>query len=192
MIFLCSVLLASCATTTVNSVWKNEKYTGGPLNKIAILGLGYNPAVRKLFEDEFVRELKARGVDAVPTYPVLLSDELGDRDAAVTKVKSLGTDGVLAARVVDRKTTKIYTPEVYSFPYSYNDFAGYYGYVVSGGQVVQQDEVVSLETNVYDMKTGQLLWTARTDTWLGDYQQTLIRSFAGIIINKLSADKIIR
>jgi hypothetical protein len=42
------------------------------------------------------------------------------------------------------------------------------------------------------MKTGQLLWTARTDTWLGDYQQTLIRSFAGIIINKLSADKIIR
>lgn len=191
-VLICSALLTACATTELTFVWKNDKYTGGPVRSIAVVGLSQKPAVRDLFEDEFVRELKAHGVDAVPSYTVLLSHELADRELAIAKIKTLDTDSVLATRLLNRKMVQTYAPTVYTFPNYYWDRPGYYGYAITGGQVTLDEEVVLLETNLYDVKTGQLLWTARTDTWLADAQQTLVRGFAKTIIDKMIADRVIR
>jgi TolB-like protein len=94
--------------------------------------------------------------------------------------------------LIDKKTVETYAPQVYTFPYEYHSWPGFYGYVVTGGQITQQEEVVHLETNLYDAKTAQLIWMARSDTWLGDVQQTLVRAFAKAIIDKMVSDKIIR
>jgi len=55
-----------------------------------------------------------------------------------------------------------------------------------------QDAYAYLETNVYDVKTEQLIWSARSETWMADSDQETIKSFIGVIIARLAADKILQ
>lgn len=190
LIVLCSLLLTSCATTTLTAVWKNEDYKGGQIDKIAVLGIAKIPVVRNLFENEFVRELKARGVDAIPTYPVIPTVQLADRDLVVAKVKTLGTDAILATRLLDRKTVETYVPQVYAVPSYYGDWERYYDFVSTGYTV--QEEFAYLETNVYDIKTGQLIWTARSETSLASRDESVIKSFIKVMVDRLTADRVIK
>jgi hypothetical protein len=58
-----------------------------------------------------------------------------------------------------------------------------------------QDEIVSLETNLYDSQTDKLIWSALSDTFIGTLEggvdNSSIKSFIQVIINKLSADNMI-
>ena len=50
---ICLVFLNACASTTqFNSVWKDETYQGGPLNKVLIVGAAKEPEIRTYFEED--------------------------------------------------------------------------------------------------------------------------------------------
>ena len=75
---LCSIILVlsvtfinACATTALTSIWKNETYQGGPLRKVLIMGVDRNQEMKRLLENEFVLQLKATGIEAVPSHTVL-------------------------------------------------------------------------------------------------------------------------
>jgi len=186
------LMLASCAPTTkVNAVWKNENYKG-PIRKITVIGASQRQAVRNLFEDEFVRELKARGTDAFASYTVLPLDQLDDKEKAAAKIKSLGADTVLIARLVDRKTVQTSVPgQPYVVPYYYSSWSSYYGQIITP-VYTYQDDYAYVETNLYDLKTENLIWTARSETWMVEADQTLIKAFIKVMIDRLSADKLIQ
>ena len=61
------LLLMGCASTTVSGVWKDPSYSG-PMTSLMVIAIAEKPVTRKMFEDEFVRELKARGINAVSSY----------------------------------------------------------------------------------------------------------------------------
>jgi hypothetical protein len=183
-------MLISCATTRLTAVQKNEDYKGGPIKKIAVLAVAKVPFIRNLFENDFVTALKARGVDAIPTYPVIPTVQLADRDLVVAKVKTLGTDAIIATRLLDRKTVETYVPQTYAVPSYYGDWGSYYGFVSTGYTV--QEEFAYLETNVYDTKTGQLIWTARSETSLASKDESLIKSFIKVVVDRLTADRVIK
>ncbi len=186
------LMLASCAPTTkVNAVWKDENYQG-PIRKITVIGASEKQAVRNLFEDEFVRELRTHGTDALASHTVLSLAQLADKEKAAAKIRSLGADTVLIARLVDRKTVQTSVPaQSYIIPYYYNYFSSYYGQVITPAYVYQ-DDYTYVETNLYDLKTENLIWTARSETWMVETDQTLIKAFIKVMIDRLSADKIIQ
>ncbi len=185
------VLLASCAPTTkVNAVWKDEHYPG-PIRKIAVIGASEKVAVRNLFEDEFVRELTIHGTDALASHTVLSIAQLADKEKAAAKIKSLGADTVLIARLVDRKTVQTSVPsQPYIIPYYYSSWSNYYGQIIAP-EYVFHDDYAYVETNLYDLKTENLIWSARSETWMVETDQTLIKAFIKVMIDRLSADKII-
>jgi hypothetical protein len=145
------LMLSSCAPTTkVNAAWKNENYQG-PIRKITVIGASEKQAVRNLFEDEFVRELKARGTDALARYTVLPREQLADKEKAAAKIKSLGADTVLIVRLVDRKTVQTSVPgQPYVVPYYYTAWSSYYGQIVTL-VYTYQDDYAYVETNLYDL-----------------------------------------
>src|ERR1700741_2603563 len=67
-------LVAACASTTLSNSWSNPDYKGPPLKKVMVVGVSNQPALRRTFEDEFVKELKAAGVDAVASYNFIPED----------------------------------------------------------------------------------------------------------------------
>jgi hypothetical protein len=177
-------LMSSCATTTTTNVWRDQAYQG-PVKKILVMGISKKQGVQRFFEDEFFRQLKQRGTDAVAGYSILPYDEKMDKDFIAAKAREAGADTVLVARPISRKIERSYVPG------SYSRWGSYYGYAYSPGYVVD-DEYVYIETNLYDVATENLIWTAQSETIILAADQELIKSFISTMIAQLASDKLIK
>lgn len=184
-------LVTACATTQVSSVWRDPSYQARPA-RIMVIGVAKNPLNRRLFEDEFVLQLKARGTDAIASYAVL-PDKLQDDQAAIgDKVKELGADTVLITRMISKKIVKTYVPGTIYYPPDYYgtwpDYYGYgYRYIYSPGYIAE-DEYAVIETNLYEALHDKLVWAASSETVMNDSKQKLIKSYIGIMVNSMAGN----
>ena len=165
-----SILFTACATTKLTSVWKDEAYQGHPA-KIMVIGVSNMPATRRLYEDEFVKELKDHETDAIASYAALPDQSLADKGAIHTKAKEVGADTVLITKTVGRKT------ETTGSPWEH-----------------YQDEYIDIEPNIYDVKSGNLIWTALSETWINENisEGSRIRAFVKVIVRTLSEQKLVK
>jgi len=189
------MIMTSCSTTTLDSVWRDPNYQGGKLEKVFVIGVAKKQANRRLFEDKFVAQLKTYGTDAIASYTIIPSEEKLDKDTVETKIKTLGVGAVLVTRLVDIKKETDYVPTTGYPSRSYqNDwYGGYsrrYRSVNSPGYYAQY-EVVKLETTIYDTQTEKLIWSALSDTVLEDSVKVAIESVIKAIIKSLSDNQLI-
>src|SRR5215813_1852794 len=95
-----ALLLAACASTSLTNSWTDATYKGPPLKKVMVMGVSNQPALRRTFEDEFVKDLKAAGVDAVASYQFIPDDGKAEEARVKEAVKQARADGVLITRLV--------------------------------------------------------------------------------------------
>lgn len=177
-------LVSACATTTTTNVWRDQKYQG-PVKKVLVMGIAQKKGIQRFFEDEFVRQLKERGNDGVAGYTILPYEEKMDKDFIAAKARETGADTLLVARPISRKIERSYVPG------SYSRWGSYYGYAYSPGYVME-DEYVYIETNLYDLGSEELIWTAQSETIILAADQELIKSFINTMITQLASDKLIK
>lgn len=194
---VCAMVLSSCAATTMTGSWVDPGYTSGPLKKVMIVGVAQREVVRKMFESSFATQLKAHGVEGVPSGTFSPGTELLGQDAMASKLAELGCDGVLITRLIDRKTqTTVYPPTSYAVPVAY--YGGYYSFyrgayaVTYSPGYVEETTIVSLETNLYDARTGKLLWSGLSDTSLYGDPGAQIDEFTGILVGKMAKAKLVQ
>ena len=186
----CAVLLTSCATTTLTTVWKDEAFHG-TVKKIVVVGAFRSPTVRNFFEDEFARQLKAHGVEAIASYTLVPIDKLPEKDLLMAKIRETGADAALVTRMVDKKTVESYVPgQVYAVPHYYRRWGPYFDYIYTPGYMVRE-EYAYAETNIYETNTQQLIWSAMSSTLLSGDKQDLIKSFVSTMVGKMAEDKLI-
>jgi len=190
------LILASCASTELTSVWRDPSYQDHP-HKIMVIGMLPSPASKRMFEDEMVRQFRERGTDAVASYALFPEDPAPDRTAIEQEMRAMGADTVLISRLMDKKTVTSYVPPppasprpMYGAPPGYygSQWYGYYSYNTGS---VRQDEYAVVQTNIYDLKSEKLVWSAASQTWLNDNSRSTIASFIDVIMKKLSADSVI-
>jgi hypothetical protein len=189
--------VASCATTTLTKVWKDPDLKIEPIKKIMVVGISKEAATRRLFEDDFARSLAAHGVSVIKSYEVITLEELNNKKGAAEKIRSLGAEAVLATRLINKETVETYYPPSYGYAPmgAYGRWDGYYGVGYSSmmdpGYIVSE-QVAKIETNVYDIKTGKLLWSALSDTWLDEASQDrLISDFICVMVKRMTKDGVI-
>ena len=78
-----------------------------------VMGVSTQPSVRRVFEDEFVGELKAAGVGAVASYTVIPQDGKADEATLQQAVREADADGALTTRLVRIETKTQVTPGYY-------------------------------------------------------------------------------
>jgi hypothetical protein len=185
---LALLTLASCTTTELTSLWRDETYRDHP-RKILVIGMLKTPANQRILEDEMVRQLKARGTDAVASYTVLPEQIQANKETITAIMNELGADAVLISRLMDKKSVTTY---VHSNPPP-SGYGGWQGYYSSSPGYTVQDEYAVVQTNLYDVKTDKLIWTAATETWIssGEYADSLIREFSKVIADTLTRQKVI-
>ncbi len=184
------LMLSACASTALTSSWTDPSYRGPGFKKVMVVGWTDQPQVRKEFEDQFVAELKASGVGAVPSYaaiPVITNE----RDVVTEAARMPGVDGVIITRLVDTQTAPAAIPVQ---PYSSADMALYRGTmpttpVLTVGQAAQKESV--RETDVFDVQTGHMVWWGRTSSFDTDDSLGLGRSTAARVIGALRSVKLI-
>ena len=189
LVIIVLLTMISCATTTLNAVWKDESYQG-KITNVLVIGVSKQPVRKRYFEDEFVKQLNARGLSATSSYRIFPSEEMLEKDTVLSKIREMGIDTVLITRMVDKKTVKTNVPGRSSSYYR----AMYYepGYTI-------QDEVVVLETNLYDEKSEDLIWSAQSDTVIEEShtiikvpKERVIKNFIKRIVKKLSENNLIK
>jgi len=191
ILILGAILVAGCATTQVISVWKDPSYQAHPA-KVMIIGVAKNPIYRRLFEDEFVKQIRARGSDAIASYTVLSDQLQEDQGAVAAKVKELGVDTLLITRMVSSKTVQYYVPGTAYYPPPYYgtwpDYYGYgYRYMYSPGYVAE-DEYAVIETNLYETVSDKLVWAATSEVSISHPDQKLISSYIDIMVNSMAGN----
>ena len=180
-------LMNSCATTSLTSVWKDSTYKGGPLKKVLVIGVFQKEEAESFFDDEFVRQLKAKGIDAVPGYSVLPEDSIHYKEAMAAKVKELGIDSVLVTRLVDVRDAASYDTYPTRVDAQFFDY-----YVLCCQTRVSPGYVVLIETKIFEAKNDKPIWSALSESSLDRSLENTLKSFIPAIIKDLDDKKLIR
>jgi hypothetical protein len=196
--FLLSVVvgclaLAACSSTQLVNQWSNPAYSGPAFKKVMVVGVTRQAAIRRSFEDAFVAQLKAAGVNATASYPYIPQD--GPVAEAVLKqaVKEAAVDGVIITRLVRVQQQTVVSPG-----YDVSDPAmvmhSFYTTAFNTNYeppVVYHEEIYTCETTLYDAAKSQVVWrgTAQT-TSLGDIDKE-IQNYAEIMIRALKDKQLI-
>jgi hypothetical protein len=128
--------------------------------KIAALVIDKDDSLRVSGEEGLVNELNARGMRGVASYRIMPKEELRNTANARGWYEKSAVQGVVALRVVSNERYKTITPSTWTTAY-YQDYWGYYGQ--SWGAVFTPgseriDHFVSIETLIYNLPDGHLLW----------------------------------
>jgi hypothetical protein len=166
VMLLAAAVLA--AAPEFKSVWRSPdaaqvSFAG---KKIAALVITQDDSLRMSGEEALVRELTARGMQAVATYRMAPKEELQSAERARGWFERANVDGVVALRPVSSEKRIAYDDSLWMSP-AYNTFWGYYGYgyssvVVIGG--ASRDTVVTVETLIFSVPRNQLMWAAVSET----------------------------
>jgi hypothetical protein len=185
---LSAMLLTACAVPQLNSVWKDPAYQTRPA-RIMVIGVARKPLDRRIFEDEFVLQLKARGTEAIASYTILPGMQQNDREAIAAKVKELGADTVLITRLVSRSIRPIsmqgapYVPP--PFHLSWPDYYGNSYVYMYTTDYVALDEYAVLEANLYEARSDKLIWAASSETGISDADLSAIRGYISIMVKNM-------
>jgi hypothetical protein len=195
MALLAAVLLSACATTQVKSVWKDPAYFGRP-SRIMVIAVSKEPITRRIVEDEFVLQLKTRGVDAIASYSILPDRSQNDQAIISKMVVQLEADSVLISRLVSKRSVRVYYPATVAYrPPHYGKWHAYYrdGYeMINTPGYTTKYEYALMETNLYDAASENLLWAATTETGVNNLNQTLIKPYIGSILSIMAESGLIR
>jgi hypothetical protein len=184
---LATTLLA-CASTSLVNQWKAPDYAGLGFKRIMVMGVTQQTSTRRIFEDEFVAQIKAAGIDAVQSYTVLPEDGPADEEKLVLAVQTAEADGVISARLV-KVEQKMHVTSGHYRPAPYMDFYGWYSTAWMGfydPPIVYQYDLYTSETSLYAMPENKVVWsgTARTAAPGSDIRKE-IAAYARIMIKAM-------
>jgi hypothetical protein len=186
--------LAGCSTATpIVSEWRNPAYGSGSFKRIMVGGLGEDTSVRRNFEDEFVTQLRAVGVDALPSYRLIPENETIDETKLKEAAQKAGADALLFARLIKVEQKSQYGPS--AFPYtSFGIFGSHVGASWSGlggaPSVYRYNEYVS-ETTLYDTGKNEVVWTGTIKTSEPENVRTAIKSYVETVMKTLQDKNLI-
>jgi hypothetical protein len=185
--------LSGCSTATpIVSEWRNPAYASGPFKRIMVGGPSGETSVRRNFEDEFVVQLRAAGIDALASYQYISDNEGINENKLKQAAQQARADAVLFARSVKMEQKTNYSP---TFPYfSFGVFGSNVGASWSGlpgGSGAYRYNEYTSETTLYDVAKNELVWTGTIKTTEPEKVQTAIKSYVEAVMKALDAQNLL-
>jgi len=206
-----------CETTTLQNAWKAPEVGSIKFTKVLVIGVCPVDSLRQPVEDAMKAQITA--VPAVASYELLpdVKDQVDPKKVAEV-IKVGGFDGIVTLRMVALQDEQTFHEGGY-VPTGYSTFSSYYspGYALSpyyrgypgaygagyGGYgmpmeyeyvppSITTDQLMSIETNIYDAKSGKLIWTGLTRTKNPDERHNTIVEVAAVVKAKLREQKLIQ
>jgi hypothetical protein len=191
--------LGACSTTSVTGIWKKSGYTAPPLTSILVVALTGNPGNKFLWENRMATLLRQDGIKTVITtlnaFPRYQSSGV-DVEEIIDYVNNNNIEGVLVTRLVDTKQEQVYHPPSsasYSGSYGYyGNFSSYYSHAHSRSRGFTTTQTTALlETNLYQVKNQELIWSMSSETIQLSSVSELIDSISKKVLETLKKDRLI-
>ena len=194
MLFILFGLAGCSATSPIVSEWRNPAYTSGSFRRIMVGSLGGDTSVRRNFEDEFVAQLRAAGIDALPSYRFTGESATIDEASLKQAAQQANAEALLSARLIHVEQKSHYGPGY--FPYtSFGIFGSNVGATWHGlggaPTVYRYNEYVS-ETTLHDLSKNEIVWTGTIKTTEPENVRTAIKSYVEAVMKTLQEKNLIR
>ena len=179
------VALAACPSTRLVETWKDPATQQLRFHKVLTVAIFKDPTLRQTVEDDLARRIPG----ATPSYRVLAEGDLQDVAAAKAKVAAQDFDGAVVMRVANRENKMSYVPGP-----GVNTFWGYYGSgwptVYNPGYLVE-DDIVTVETAVYDIGRDKLVWSGHSESTNPSSVASLVDGIVKSVAKEMKRQKLI-
>lgn len=178
--------------------WSTTEDYDKQLNSILIMGLINNVNLRNEVENEVVftgKKFDLRCVNGMSMFPPELGKPFEDVERAKDRMRGNGFDAVITVTLVDVNEERYTPPEAnYSPQLYYNRFGNYffrtYDLVYRPGYFTRNTKYF-IETNLYELKVGRLVWSGRSTTFIPDELDRYLPNYARGLFKELKLERII-
>jgi len=191
-ILFIALALSGCSTATpIVSEWRNPAQASGSFKRVMIAGPNGDVSVQRSFEDEFVLQLAAMGVDAVPSYRYVPESEAISENSIRRVAQEARADGLLLMRPIKVEEKTNYPtvgPELSFGIFGSNAGAGWSG--IPGGSGPYRYNEYTSEIALHDLARNELAWTGTVKTKEPGNVQTAIKSYVEMVTKALAAQNL--
>ncbi len=208
IVLVAGMILAGCSPSTeLRMSWKTGDYAPKKFSKIGIIALMKSNEARVDVETGVAEALRLKGINSIVTYdlwPFANNQEIMKKmglsqeqlkEVIQQKVAEQKMDGLLIITLFDAFKEKRYVPgnsvsvgvgispgmyPAYGYPYY-----SYYGYAFNTMTTPGYYEDAStyfIESNLYDIASGNLIWTGQTSTEMQSSLETEAEKFGRILV----------
>ena len=198
-------LISSCGTSTmVTSSWRRPTATVDNFRTLFVTAMTSNIAAKQAVENGIQAQLEQKGmrvlkgIDVFP--PNFTSQNAEQRDLVWNRIQATNADGILTIALLKKETETRYVPSaggywnpglMYGY---YNSFWNYYSrwypHLYTPGYY-DDTKVYYLETNLYDGKNEQLLWTAQSKTYEPSSIDSFLKGYIKTIYAQMQKDGLV-
>ena len=190
--FFITLALNGCSTATpIVSEWRNPAQASDSFQRLMIGGPSGDASVRRNFEDEFVAQLAAVGIDALASYRYMPENEGRNENNLKQAAQKTRADGLLlmrSVRVEEKTNYPPIGPEISFGIFGSNVGAGWTG--IPGGSGPYRYNEYTSETALYDLANNELVWTGTVKMREPTNVQTAIKSYVQTITKALAAQNL--
>ena len=184
-LFYFAFLIISCAGTDVTQKQVDDAYKEKPVSDILVIAITGNEHNRRSFEKKFVAHLKSVGVDAVASEESIpMPPDLDlKKETILNAVNQYENDAVIITQLIGKEARDVYNRGGVTR-------MGYFSYSRNPGYS-STNTTVRLETNLYDAKTGKLIWSGMSKTLSKDSTDQIMNDVIKAVITKLKQNKLL-
>lgn len=188
----CALLTLACATTHIVERWSAPGLTPEALDfeHVVAIAIVRDGAQQRLVEDALAEA--ATRTRVTPGYTLLTQQDRADVERLRAVLEREGVDGAITVRVVGVEERETYVPPAHRFGGSYYGYYGAVGPRVYQPGYVVTDTYVLVESSLYDVAGGKLLWSGISRTFNPASVDTLIGEIAVATRNELRAEGLLR
>jgi hypothetical protein len=199
LLLICALFECCAPSTYITGSWKSP----APLkqyNSILVAALTNNTIAKATLENDMAKELSKNTnvLKSIDEFPPNISGSDSSKATLMNKVKNINADGILTISIISKETESRYIPGRSPYDplgYGFNDdFWGYYSHWYPSfydyGYYVQ-NKVYFIETNLYDVHSEKLIWSAQSKTYNPDDLHTFSKEFSVIIVAKMKTDGVL-
>ncbi len=190
--------LNSCVPEGIMRTWSTTQEYDKHFKNIMVMGLVNNVNLRNDVELEVVGAARKSGLgsaNGMSMFPPELGKPFEDVERAKARMREKGFDGVVTVALIDIKAeryippTQVYEPLVY-----YDRFGNYffrtYDLVYRQGYFSEYSRFF-IETNFYELKSGQLVWSGRSRVFEPSELSSFLPTYARGLFKELQVEGVI-
>jgi hypothetical protein len=189
---LCALPIAGCATTHIVESWTAPGLTAAELDfqHVVAIAAVREPSRQRIVEDALAEA--ATRTRVTPGHTILRPEDRADVERLRSALERHGIDGAITVRLVGVEESQSYVAPAHRYG------GGYYGYYGAVGRPVYQpgyvvtDTHVIVESSLYDVAGGRLLWTGISRTFNPASIDALIGDIAAATRNELRREGLLR
>jgi len=187
-VLLLTLIVFSCSPSSqLTNLYVDDAYKGMQFKKVLVVGMAKEEWKRKVYENEFRKDLMQHNVQVLTAWQELPKGETISKETFYKYFSDKNIDAVFVIMAAGSKTEETMTSAGSS-----NVYVGFYGFYVSSASyfyspvTTSEETVVYMKTNIYETSEGTLIWSIKSQSFEPQNTGDVIKTVSYNVVSELA------